>query len=67
MTLTLTSQAFQQNGEIPARHTCIQARQAVTGHEASLAGSPIAPLKRPVCTRERSLQWSVSERRFRVA
>jgi Raf kinase inhibitor-like YbhB/YbcL family protein len=22
MTLTLTSQAFQQNGEIPARHTC---------------------------------------------
>lgn len=23
MTLTLTSQAFQLNGEIPTRHTCI--------------------------------------------
>ncbi|TCK88126.1 hypothetical protein B0G74_6293 [Paraburkholderia sp. BL9I2N2] len=23
MTSTLTSQAFQQNGEIPARYTCI--------------------------------------------
>ena len=25
MTLTLTSQAFQQNGEIPAQHTCLGA------------------------------------------
>ncbi len=29
---------------------------SVFGHKASLVGSQIAPLKRPVCTREWSLQ-----------